>query len=274
MFRRAEKEQPYLSKSDFKTLAETARKVFLSSHPNPERKGCPDPRLLRNLAFRKVPTEALDLSLHLGECSNCFREFTAYSEQYKESRRRIWLGLGAVAAVVLVGAIGWLLAMRSFHKPVPEVGKTVTTPEQKKILPPARERNDQSSSSVIAKVETPLPVVDYTAPSYSRGAEPISGSVAKTLVLERKKVTLRIHLPIGSAPGMYEIRFHRKLDNEQVLKFDREASKDNHQPTLTIENDFSKLPAGAYLLAIFPPGFEGEINAFPVKVTESNPAGQ
>ena len=55
MFAKANREAPYLSKKDRKVLAETAKRVFLSRNPNPNGKGCPDPSVLRSLAFRKPP---------------------------------------------------------------------------------------------------------------------------------------------------------------------------------------------------------------------------
>ena len=78
---------------------------------------------------------------------------------------------------------------------------------------------------------------------------------------------LRIHLPLGSEEGSYEVRLHRDSDNKVVMRRKLRASKGNDF-TLTIENDFSKLRSGAYSLEIFPPGYMGQLPGYPVKLVD------
>ena len=89
-----------------------------------------------------------------------------------------------------------------------------------------------------------------------------------TLVLEAKRLRLRIHLPLGSATGEYEVRLHHKAEKKEVLRTYSSAAKENNF-TLAIEEDFPKFPAGAYLLAIFPPGWKEEVQAHPVRIVRS-----
>lgn len=263
MFTKANRETPFLSKEDLKTLSATATRVFLSSHPNPERKGCPDPRVLRSLAFLKTTKDATEITLHLGECSDCFRDFTDFSQQYKESRRRLWLGVGASAAVALIVAGTLFFGVRNLNtlSPKPDgIAKAGAEPAPTPSL----------STNEVAKVETPLPVVDYQLASPTRGPE-ASATRRRELILKRERLLLRIHLPLGSEEGTYEIRLHRARDKKQMIKYERTANKRNSY-TITIEEDFSKLVADSYLLAVFAPGITGEVQAYPLRIIE--PEGQ
>jgi hypothetical protein len=109
-----------------------------------------------------------------------------------------------------------------------------------------------------------LPVAHYNVVSATRGSaeEPAE---PKTLFLKRERLELRIHLPVGSKDGKYEMRLHRNSNKREVLKWEAEANRANSY-TLSIEDDFRRLPYGAYLLAIFPPGFSGEVPGYPVRL--------
>ena len=259
MFTKANRETPFLSKEDLKTLSATATRVFLSSHPNPERKGCPDPRVLRSLAFLKTTKDATKITLHLGECSDCFRDFTDFSQQYKESRRRLWLGVGASAAVALIVAGTLFFGVRNLNTLSPEpdgIAKAGAEPAPK----------PSPSTNEVAKVETPLPVVDYQLASPMRGPE-ASATQPKELILKRERLLLRIHLPVGSEEGAYEVRLHRASDKKQMVKYGRAANRQNSY-TLIIEEDFSKLATGSYLLAVFAPGITGEVQGYPMRIVD------
>lgn len=264
MFTKAHRETPFLSKGDLKTLSETATRVFLSSHPNPERKGCPDPRVLRRLAFLKTTKDAMEITLHLGECSDCFRDFADFSQQHKESRRRLWLGVGAAAAVALVvaGTLYFGIMNLNTLSPKPDgVANTAPSVKSSPSLAPV-----PPITTEVAKVETAVPVVDYQLVSPTRGPK-TSATQAKELILKRERLLLRIHLPRGSEEGTYEIRLHRVGDKKQMIKYERTANKRNSY-TITIEEDFSKLAADSYLLAVFAPGITGEVQAYPVRLVD------
>ncbi len=46
--------KPSIRQGSFQEIVETARQAFLFDNPNPERKGCPAPQLLMDLAFRRA----------------------------------------------------------------------------------------------------------------------------------------------------------------------------------------------------------------------------
>jgi hypothetical protein len=248
-----------LPEDHYSAFVAAARQAFLSDNPNPKRKGCPTPRERMHLAFRRADKDtAMKVTLHLRHCSDCFREVSEYIEQFN-SRRALCLKLAVAAGITLIIAASLLLQNR-FRKPasVPHVRQS---PSQK--VEPETERRPTDGTE-IAKVETAPPAVDYFMVSPTRGAKRPE-TASETLVLQGKRLRLRIHLPLGSEAGEYEVRLHRKSDKQEVMKAFRNATKENRY-LLVIEEDFGDFPLGDYLLAVFPPGWKEEVQAHPVRI--------
>ena len=257
--------KPSIKQGSFEEIVATARQAFLSDNPNPERKGCPEPKLLMDLAWRKADKDtALRVTLHLRHCSNCFRDASEYLQRYN-TRRALRLKIGAAVAVIVLVVAAFLLLKSQFQK-VSSVSQTATGGS----LEPAKPLTNDAPSvgTQIAKVEVPLPVVDYTVASPTRSPK-ASETGSEILVLRGERLRLRIHLPLGSVAGDYEVRLHRKADKKEVLRAYRSAAKDN-EFILAIEEDFAKFPPGSYLLAIFPPGWKEEVQAYPVKIVSTD----
>ena len=53
--------------------------------PNPERKGCPDEDVLQALAEDRIAPNDPAL-LHVGSCSECYREYLHLRREFEESR--------------------------------------------------------------------------------------------------------------------------------------------------------------------------------------------
>ena len=72
-------------------------KDFLrESFPNPERKGCPDEDVLQALAEDRITPNDPAL-LHVGSCSECYREYLHLRREFEESQ----LAKGPTSANVL-----------------------------------------------------------------------------------------------------------------------------------------------------------------------------
>ncbi len=107
----AEKDQ--LGKSDQRLLARLEQSVSLD-FPNPERVGCPDSSVLRDLALRKLRLAEVEPWLsHLSACSPCFQEFSYLRKQAAHGRRRTY-AMVSIAAVLLFAVAGWLW-MKTVH---------------------------------------------------------------------------------------------------------------------------------------------------------------
>jgi len=263
MFAKANREAPYLSKKDRKILAETAKRVFLARNPNPERKGCPDPSTLRSLSFHKPTKDAMEVTLHLGRCSDCFRDALSYSQEFKECRRRLWLGVGTAAAVALVaGALYFGIKGFNFSRPPERIANVPAN-----VVPVPVQPAPAPSITQMARAGTPLPVVDYRVVAPTRGVA-TNTVEPKALTLKREHLRLRIYLPLGSEEGTYEVRLHRASDRREVVKYKRTGDKTNSY-ILSIEDDFSKFAAGSYLIVVFAPGITGEIQGYPVRIVDS-----
>lgn len=65
-------------------------------YPNPTRRGCPEPAVLKQLA-RKDLGAARDWAAHVCECSPCFRDVA----QFQQRRRLIVAGTAMTAAIAL-----------------------------------------------------------------------------------------------------------------------------------------------------------------------------
>jgi hypothetical protein len=253
-----------IRQGSFQEIVETARQAFLSDNPNPERKGCPAPKMLMDLAFRRADKEsAMRVTLHLRECSDCFREVNDYLQRFN-ARRALRLKIGAAVAVIVMVVAAFLLLQSQFRK-VSSVPQAAGGGSLEPVKPLT---NDVPSDGTMAKVEVPMPVVDYILASPTRGPKPPENG-PQALVLQGKRLRLRIHLPLGSVAGDYEVRLHRKADKKEVLRAHRSAAKENRF-TLAIEEDFAKFPPGFYLLAIFPPEWKGEVQAYPVKIVSTD----
>jgi hypothetical protein len=70
-------------------LGEIARKAMLSRPVSPSATKCPDPEIIRELAFRKKvsPEITKEVALHLAECPDCARTALNYREEYRRQVR-------------------------------------------------------------------------------------------------------------------------------------------------------------------------------------------
>jgi hypothetical protein len=247
MFHRERREGPLLTKKEVKELLNIARKEFLSDHPNPERLGCPDPKLLRDLAFQKIESaeKVKEVTDHVVQCSPCYRELRDYAERYKQSRRRVQLAAAAIVFLSLSFAL--IFAIKHFHKNNSNTAKGVTP----KVVPPSPTREQEN-----AKMAAP-PTVKYEEALLDLRdlvrrdeSQPVKSGA---LSLKRRFVHLRIYLPVGSDEGKYEIQltqkgklFWKRMATARITK--------KGISLIEIEEDLTGIPAGSALLTICPPG--------------------
>jgi hypothetical protein len=85
-------EATYFSEEDDRNLEESFVTAFNSSNPNPYRKGCPDPKLIRDLVFKRIKDRAKlsEIVDHCVKCSPCSREarmFLIMSEEMQQNSK-------------------------------------------------------------------------------------------------------------------------------------------------------------------------------------------
>jgi len=79
-----------LSKDEEQRFGEILRRVLVSEYPNPSREGCPNPEIIRDLAFHKKiggPKAVEQVTTHMFHCSACVRDALTYVEEYKKRKR-------------------------------------------------------------------------------------------------------------------------------------------------------------------------------------------
>jgi hypothetical protein len=62
-------------------------RFLIEKHPNPQRIGCPDPGIIRDLAFRRkiAPDTRKSAISHLMKCSECVRDALDCVEEYRQT---------------------------------------------------------------------------------------------------------------------------------------------------------------------------------------------
>jgi hypothetical protein len=86
-----DKSNRFMTEEDEQRLGENLRKALVSCNPNPERKGCPDQALIRDLAFHKKigdPQLFVQITVHMAECSECTKDALRYVEEYKQQKKQ------------------------------------------------------------------------------------------------------------------------------------------------------------------------------------------
>ncbi len=216
-------------------ILKAGSRVFLTQFPNPERKGCPDAKLLKDLAWRRRFPEVRDVVEHLTHCSPCSQDHRRHVRGYRTFRTSL-----RIAAILLLAmGVTWLW-LRFFQ--VPEMKQA---PDVIKKAP------------VVAPQPSPVPeprevALDLRNRSYTRGEStpPTTGPGKNPLRLPRQRLRLKIYLPLGSEAGKYEVQIRK--GSAAILAFSGQAQIQAGVTMLEIQGDSSSLVPGIYSLAIRP----------------------
>jgi hypothetical protein len=241
-----------MTKSEEELRVEILKKAYMTVNPNPERKGCPEPKVLRDVAFhRNIGTQEQFEAImdHLTKCSACVRDHMSFVEEYQEKKKRnqqiqrAMLGLVAV----LVISLGIWVVLRT--RPKQEVAVQPSVPKQQESVNPVAPdtSNHKNNPPQIAQLES----VTIEIPAKLRG----SAETGNPIVLSRGKLNVEFRMPLGSPEGKYKLQI---LDNsgKSLLTVERNASKANGIISFKFPLDSSNLPSGDYKLSIQEPGFE------------------
>ncbi len=80
-----------IAKDKERKLEEMLKELLVSGNPNPERKGCPDQKLIREIAFHKPlgdPQLFEQITAHMTECSECVRDALRYVNEYRQRKKK------------------------------------------------------------------------------------------------------------------------------------------------------------------------------------------
>jgi len=241
----------FLTKDEEQRFGENLRKALIYQNPNPGREGCPDPKIIRDLAFHKRIGKAQlfeQVTDHMSKCSACVRDALSYAEEYKEQktrRQRTRLMLAAAAAVVIAVAL-WAV-MRLQIKPATVV-ESPEAPIQAPVNPVAPGTGARENKPPeIARLETVVLVL----PTRWRGA----ADTEHKLTIPRRPMQLELRLPIGSPEGEYQLRLIDESGNVQKTG-EGIARIVNGITGLKFTLDTSNLFPGDFVLSILEPGMD------------------
>jgi len=201
-----------------------------TAYPNPTRHGCPPREFLKNLAKHKIPIEETAACIdHLRSCSECFLDYTRFSETIlREKRRMRFIALGSIAALLCLVVVGEYVNYRGSTSPGQSTSLTTHGVTQ-------------------AGIVTTLHFEDL---SVVRG-ENEQSRLDRIPNIQRGVLNLSIYLPPDSEPGTYTLSILNKLaDKESLLTFPGTAEMKGGHTVLQSSANLTSVPPGSYYLAI------------------------
>ncbi len=101
--------------NELKAFEEFLTEGSRTAYPNPSRHGCPPQEFLKNLAKHRIPIEETAAYIdHLRSCSECFLDYTRFSETISREKRRMrFIALGSIAALLCVVVVGEYVILRT-----------------------------------------------------------------------------------------------------------------------------------------------------------------
>ena len=206
--------------SKFDRLKKQLQDSIIRDYPNPERKGCPGGAVLRELAESPLDRAVEDDPhwQHITHCSECYREFLAFNNAFRQQAkaRRVSVSWGvAVAAIVILIAVLVGIRPGSLFKKRPQ-------------------------NAELAWVKRTVVV-----PSANRSAD---SEEQKPIYLERLPLELTIELPIGSKAGAYELQL--KINDRPVVSTAGTAEIQNGTTAFATRINLSQLEPGSYSMVI------------------------
>jgi hypothetical protein len=250
--RKNDPDDNFLSKDEERRIGEGLKRALISDNPNPDRIGCPEPKILRDLAFHKKlrdPKLFEEVTTHMARCSACVRDALAYGEEYKEEKRkqranRIVLTIAATLALAVAVWTAWYFQTTDSDpehagkgpQPTPESPKFNNGEGQQKKEP-------QVTEYQTASIELP-----------SRWRGDLRAELPK-FVLSRGNLLVTVRLPVGSPEGKYRFRI---LDHsKRVLVVAQNSARiESGTTALKVPLDTSALSAGSYTVSVLEPGMD------------------
>ena len=69
----------------YERLQKLIQGAILRDYPNPDRVGCPENMMIREVAFREELTKD-EVWEHITHCSPCYGEFLKFKEEWRETK--------------------------------------------------------------------------------------------------------------------------------------------------------------------------------------------
>lgn len=198
----------------YNRLKDAVQQAILRNFPNPERKGCPGDKVVREVAERRELIED-DTWHHITHCSPCYATFLEYKDEIRRERRRrglLILAGTALAACLLVAVGAWWIGFLPGHRTGP---------------------------TVVVAADRTVDLYDWDA---QRGGGLKEG---REIALPRTVVRVRVILPRFSRPGGYEIAVCRdRTIDSAIAKNTANTIAEGPRETVTVTLDLRTAKSG------------------------------
>lgn len=232
-------------------------KAIKEKYPNPERVGCPEQSILKEMV-EDIHAHT-ELFYHVITCGACIQDYESYKvgRQTRQRRRYAILTAAALAVVMAGGYFAWQRTRPSIIPPretTSTVKKDESTrqPDSANSSPSKEEKLKAAKEGKTASVPETFQVVDIRDRAVFRGEETPEKQVP--VQLSRGNRELRILLPLGSGVGTYEVQLFRSPE-EPIVTVVGKAERKNKDTVLPVVLDTATLPKGEYQLGIRPLGW-------------------
>lgn len=241
-----------LTKKEEELFGNSLRKALIHGRPNPGRIGCPDRKIIRDLAFHKRMGDTATFERvadHMFDCSPCVQDVLVYAEEYQQERKkRRWrLAVLGLAAAVLLSISIWqfdrLLPKQEVAAKSPIL--PARPPAESVVADAGNRRNDQP---LLARFQA----VAIELPTSWRGAV----SNGNEIVLPRGLLQLEVRLPIGSSEGTYKLRISDGAGKVRTTSQGIARTNSGTVTSLDLPLDTSAFASGKYTLGVLEPGLD------------------
>jgi hypothetical protein len=206
-------------------LFKFARSYLSTAFPNPNRDGCPADASLVALASNP---EAGDPAIgeHISCCSPCFSRYMELLSAERSLGRAGWKS--------------WILGRPSWVPAVLVVAITIAIYIGIRSVTARRRSPERQNYSRLVMNLDP----------FSRPRAPAEGKqpTNRRLILPHRPTTLVLELPLGSERGSYRVSINSH--DKSVWSASVAAKALDHRLYLETKADFSRIPAGEYLLLV------------------------
>jgi len=204
----------------FDRLKKKLQDSILRDYPNPERRGCPGGAVVQNLAERPLdePVDGDPCWHHVTHCSECYGEFLAFKETFRQRAqvRRAQVGWGlAIAALALFAGVLVAVRQGSILTERPQNAELAWT--KRTVVVPSMIRSGQASDQ-------------------------------KPIFLDRLPLELTVELPVGSKAGAYELQL--AMNHRAAVSTGGNAELHNGTTAFTVRINLSGFEPGNYSMVI------------------------
>jgi hypothetical protein len=230
-----------ITEAEFREFVRGVQDMALCAYPNPGRVGCPDLKVLQEVAGQSRPAAHPVFKSHIVECSPCIAQMLAERtriQAQRQLRRRMVLALAAGICVVALLSGLWLS-----HRA-------------------AAVARDQLASA------QEIPEISIDLRPYSPTRSDAAPDTKPPIVIPPQRVKLKLYLALGSPAGAYEIQILSN-DLRPMRSVQASAMLVDGVTFIPVALDLGNMAPGTYVLALRPAREGEEWQSFPLVLRRS-----